>query len=290
MKRTLALAGMLMLAAIGFAQTPDSSSQATPPPPAQSPDSSSQATPPPPSKSSTQMISPLDVPAFSRVSVGAELSPLGIGLQVSTDVNRHLNLRGIGNIFSYSANFTTSGIPITASLTLGSGGVMADYYPSRFAFRVSGGVLFINENGASATASIPGGDNFKLDGQTYYSSNANPLTGTGNLALNSTKPGAVFTTGWGNHVGHKGHFSIPFEIGAAFVGSPKVSMALSGTACTDQAQTMCTDIASSTNPIAVQFQSNLNSQIAKWNSDLNVLEAYPIISVGIAYSWQTKAY
>ena len=114
---------------------------------------------------------------------------------------------------------------------------MADYYPSHLGFRVSGGVLLYNQNGASATASIPGGNNFTLDHQTYYSSNANPLTGTGNLALNSTKPGGIVTLGWGNHVKRERPLTVPFEIGAAFVGSPKVSLALSGTACTDQAQT-----------------------------------------------------
>ncbi len=237
-----------------------------------------------------QKVSPYDVPPFSRMSVGAGVSPLGIGLQVSTDVNSHLNIRGIGNIFGYSTNFTTNGIPVTASLTLGSGGVMADLYPFHAGFRLSGGLLFVNQNGASATASIPGGNNFTLDNQTYYSSNANPLNGTGSLALNSTKPGGLVTIGWGNHVKRSGHITIPFEIGAAFVGSPKVSLALSGTACIDPAQTICTDIASPTNPIAQQFQSNLSAQIAKWNSDLNVLSAYPVVSIGIAYSWQTRSY
>lgn len=276
MKRSLIFAGIFLLSAsTTFAQMSDSSSQAAPPPPAQNP---------------TQQVSPYDVPPLSRMSMGAGVSPLGIGLQVSTDVNSHVNIRGIGNIFSYSDNFTTSGIPVTAKLTLGSGGVMADFYPLHVGFRLSGGLLFINQNGASATASIPGGNNFSLDHQTYYSSNTNPLTGTGNLALNSTKPSGLVTLGWGNHVKRSGHITIPFEIGAAFVGSPKVSLALSGTACTDQAQTMCTDISSTTNPIATQFQSNLSSQIAKWNSDLNALQAYPVISIGIAYSWQTRAY
>lgn len=275
MKRSLTIAGIFLLSAFtSFAQTSDSLSQ-TAPPPAQNP---------------SQQISKYDVPPLSRMSVGAGLSPLGIGLQVSTDINSHLNIRGLGNTFNYSDNFTTSGIPVDAKLTLGSGGLMADFYPLHVGLRLSGGLLFINQNGAGATASIPGGNSFTLNSQTYYSSNANPLTGTGNLALNSTKPGGLVTIGWGNHVRRSGHISIPFEIGAAFVGSPKVSMALSGTACTDQAQTMCTDIASPGNPIAQQFQSNLSSQIAKWNSDLNVLEAYPVLSIGVAYSWQTRAY
>jgi hypothetical protein len=294
MKRTLALAGMFLLAAMGFAQAPDTSTQATPPPPAQQPDSS-QTTPPPLAKAPAQTISPFDVPAFSRFSFGAGLSPLGIGLQVSTDINGHLNLRGIGNVFGYSTHFTTSGIPVSASLTLGSGGVMADYYPTHYGLRLSGGVLFINQNGASATASIPAGNSFTLNSQTYYSADTNaatgasPLTGTGNLALNSTKPSGVLTAGWGNHVRRSGHITIPFEIGVALVGSPKVSLALSGWACTDQAQTNCVNVAGN-DPIAQQFESNLNSQISKWNNDLNVLQVYPIISVGIAYSWQTKAF
>lgn len=273
MKRTLGLAGIFMLAAMGFAQAPDSSSQATPPP-AQAP---------------VQQISAYDVPAFSRASVGAGISPLGIGLQVSTDVNEHLNLRGIGNIFNYSANFTTSGIPVNASLTLGSGGVMADYYPTHLGLRLSGGALFVNQNGASGTASIPGGNNFTLNHQTYYSASANPLNGTGSLALNTTKPSGIVTLGWGNHVKRSGHWTVPFEIGAVFDGSPKVNLALTGTACIDPGQTECTDISANT-PIAQQFQSNLSAQIAKWNSDLNALQAYPVISIGIAYSWQTKTF
>lgn len=257
---------------------------------AQTSNSIQPALPPSTGQSAVQPISQYDVPAFSRMSVGAGLSPLGIGMQVSTDLNAHLNLRGIGNAFSYSDNFTTSGIPINASLTLGSGGVMADFYPLHVGLRLSGGLLFLNQNGASATANIPGSNSFTLNHQTYYSANASPLTGTGNLALNSTKPGGIVTIGWGNHVKRSGHWTVPFELGAVFAGAPKVTMALSGTACTDAAQTMCTNISSTTNPIAQQFQSNLNSQIAKWNSDLNALQAYPVISIGIAYSWQTKAY
>ncbi len=223
------------------------------------------------------------------MSVGAGISPLGIGLQVSTDINSHLNLRGVGNTFNYSRNFTTSGIPINASLTLDSGGLMADFYPTHLGLRLSGGVLLMNQNGASGTTTIPGGNSFTLNHQTYYSASANPLNGIGSLALNTTKPSGIVTLGWGNHVKRSGHLTVPFEIGAVFDGSPKANLALTGTACIDAGQTECTDISANT-PIAQQFQSNLSAQIAKWNSDLNALEAYPIISIGIAYSWQTRTF
>lgn len=272
MRRILGLTEILLLAAMGFVLAPGLFAQTARP-----------------AQASTQTISPYDVPAFSRMSMGTGVSPLGIGFQVSTDVTSHLNLRAIGNSFNYSASFTTSGIPINANMTLGSGGVLADYYPSHLGFRVSGGLLFINQNGASGTASIPGGNSFTLNHQTYYSANASPLSGTGSVALNTTKPGGMVTIGWGNHVKRSGHWSVPVEIGAVFDGPPKVNLALAGGACLDAAQTECGDV-SGNSAVAKQFQGNLSTQVSKWNSDLNVVPGYPILSIGIAYSWQTRAY
>jgi hypothetical protein len=237
---------------------------------------------------------PYNVPAFSRVSFGAGVSPLGIGVEFATNVNQHLNIRAMGNEFRYSNSFTVSNVPASAKLNLESAGMMADYYPFHKGFRVSGGALFMNHNQANATTTLAGGDSITLDGNTYYSANANavtgatPLTGSGKLLLNTTRPAAVLTTGWGNHVRRSGHLSFPFEIGAAFVGTPKATMNLSGWACADAAQTECTNVADPNNAIAAEFQSNLSSQIAKWNKDLEPLKTYPIVSAGVAYSFGTR--
>jgi len=243
------------------------------------------------------LVAPSDqLPPFSRMSIGAGISPLGIGFQVSTDLSAHLNLRGIGNVFSYSTSLTSNGIPFNASLTLGSGGAMLDYYPFHSGFRLSAGALFANRNGATATANIPGGTSFTINNQTYYSANANsttgatPLAGVGTLTLNATTPSAVVTTGWGNHVKRSGHWDFPFEVGVAFVGTPKIDLALSGWACTDSTQLYCTNIASPTNPIALEFQNNLSAQIAKWNSNISGLETYPVVSFGVAYSFRVRPY
>ena len=233
-------------------------------------------------------------PAFSRVSFGAGVSPLGIGLQVSTNLNAHLNIRAIGNVFKYNTTFTENGIPASADLNLASAGGLLDYYPWHAGFRLSGGVLFVNQNQLSATSSIAGGDSITLNGQTYYSANTNavtgatPLNGSGSLYLHRTSPGAILTTGWGNHVKRSGHWSFPVELGVAFVGTPQVRVNLGGWACTDASQTYCTNIGDKTNPIAVDFQSNLNTQVSKWNSDLSALGSYPIASFGVAYSFQTR--
>ncbi|MDR3771867.1 MAG: hypothetical protein P4L26_00890, partial [Terracidiphilus sp.] len=103
-----------------------------------------------------------------------------------------------------------------------------------------------------------------------------------------TKPAFTVTTGWGNMVKSTGHWSFPFEIGVAFIGAPSVNVNLSGWACTDQAQTQCSDISNPTNPIAQAVQSSLSTQVAKWTSDINPLKTYPIVSGGVAYSFRIR--
>lgn len=225
---------------------------------------------------------------FSRFSLGGGVSPLGIGLMAGTNLTQHFNVRLTGNVFGHATAFTESGIPAKADLSLDSMGAMLDYYPFHHGFRVSPGLLLLNQNAVTATASIPAGESFTLNGMTYYSANSNPVTGTtpihgdGTLALNNVKPSFMLTAGYGNHVPRKGHLAFPVEVGMAFIGSPTVKLNLGGWACLDQAQIICTDI-NGNNPIANEIQSNLHAQIAKWNSDLEPLKIYPILSVGVSY-------
>jgi hypothetical protein len=232
--------------------------------------------------------------SFSRIGIGVGISTLGIRLQVATNIGNHLALRGSGNFFGYSDNFTTNGINATAKLSLDSAGVAVDYFPFRFPFRLSPGLLFYNGNQLTATTNVGAGTSFTLNGTTYYSASANsatgavPVNGTGTLGLNTTKPAFTITTGLGNMVPRKGHWSFPFEIGVAFIGAPSVNVKLAGWACYDQAQTECTDISNASNPIAVAIQSNLTAQEAKWTSDLNPLKTYPIVSGGVSYSFHLR--
>lgn len=232
---------------------------------------------------------------FSRMAIGAGVSPLGVGVQVTTSMGTHLNLRLVGNGFPYSTNFNTNGFTAHAKLNLASAGIAGDIYPFHKGFRVSPGVLFLNNNRLTATSTVAAGTSFTLDGDTFYSANPNSVTGAtplnanARLGLNTTKPAFTLTTGWGNTIPRNGnHWSFPFEVGAAFIGSPSLSANLSGWACYDQAQTECTNVASTTNPIALQIQSDMNAQIAKWKNNLDPLKTYPIVSFGVDYSFSTR--
>ena len=176
-----------------------------------------------------------------------------------------------------------------------SAGTALDIYPFHHGFRISPGLLFYNGNRITANASVAGGTSFTLNGQTYYSANANSATGAtpvnGNALLNmhTTNPAFTITTGWGNPVPATGHWSFPFELGVALTGAPSVKVNLGGWAWYDEAQTQCTDISSKTDPIAIEIQSNLSAQVARWTRDIEPLKTYPIASFGVAYSFGLRA-
>jgi hypothetical protein len=231
---------------------------------------------------------------FSDLAVGVGISSLGIQLQAATNLSRHFNVRGTGSFFGYSDNFTSNGLNANAKLSLASAGASLDIYPFRAGFRLSPGVMFYNQNQLTATVNVPGGQSFTLDDNTYYSANTNavtgatPVNGSGVLGLNTNKTAFTVTTGWGNMIPRNGHFSVPFEIGIAIIGAPTVNVNLGGWACLDQAQTQCSNLADPTNPIAAEVQTNLAAQEAKWISDLKPLNTYPILSIGLAYSFHVR--
>jgi hypothetical protein len=245
---------------------------------------------------------------FSAFALGGGVSLMGVNMQAATNVNRYLNLRGSGNIFNYSVNnisvngsssdgsLSTNGLNLDGKVNMATGGVSLDYYPfPTHGFRLSPGVLLYNQNQISANATEAAGNSFTLNGNSYYSATANAITGAAplnvaaNLGLNTHKHALTLTTGWGNMIPRKGgHWSFPFEIGAAFTGTPSLNVGLTGWACVDQAQTECSNVADTSNPIGAAVQSDLSAQVSKWKKDLDPLKAYPIFSFGASYSFHAK--
>jgi hypothetical protein len=226
---------------------------------------------------------PGDYRRFSRVALGVGISPLGIQVQAATNLNRYMNLRGTGNVFGLTENnISTNGFYIDAKIHFVSAGASLDLYPfPKHGFRLSPGVLYFNANQANGVFTAQGGTSFSLNDDTYYSASDDPVRGIASLGLHSQKPAFTMTTGWGNMIPRRaGHFSFPFELGAAFIGSPDVNFALTSGQVCDGAGLNCVDVA--TDPT---IQSDLQAQVAKYKKDLDVLKTYPIISFGVAYSF-----
>jgi hypothetical protein len=223
---------------------------------------------------------------LSRFALGGGISTTGINLQVATILNRYMNVRASGNYFNYTvSNITTNGFTVDAKLNFASAGASVDFYPfPNHGFRLSPGALFYNQNAAAATFAVAGGTSFSLNNTTYYASASNPVLGNGGLGLHTQNPAFTMTTGWGNMIPRRGgHWSFPFEIGAAFTGAPTLNIALtSGQICDAQGQN-CVNVATD-----ASVQQNLAAQVAKYTNDLNALKIYPIVSGGLAYSFRTR--
>ena len=86
---------------------------------------------------------------------------MGINMQAAVEANRYINIRGIGNYFSYNVNNVkingnsngsgnSNGIDVSGNLNFAKAGVALDFYPwPNHGFRLSPGVMLYNQNGAS---------------------------------------------------------------------------------------------------------------------------------------------
>lgn len=210
-----------------------------------------------------------------RIGVGIRLSTLGAGAEVGVALADKLNVRGGFNIFQYSRGFDHDGITYKGQLNLRSGEAHLDWYPLGHTFHLSPGLLVYNGNGATATASVPGGSTFTLGGTTYTSDPTNPITGTGKLDFVKAAPTAMF--GFGNLVPQSRHFTYNFELGAVFQGAARTKLNLTGNAC-DSTGANCVNAA--TDPTV---QTNVAAEQTKINSKLSPFKYYPVISFGFGY-------
>lgn len=92
---------------------------------------------------------------FSRIGIGADVSPLGIGIKSATPLSDYFDARFVGNFFNYnSGNFELEGFRVNAHLHLASLGAALDFYPHNSIWRLSAGLMFYNGNQLLAASDI----------------------------------------------------------------------------------------------------------------------------------------
>lgn len=209
-------------------------------------------------------------------ALGVKASLLGVGSEVAARVTHRTNLRAGFNILGYSRNFNKDGVNYDAHLSFRTIEVHYDIFPWARAFHISPGLLAYLGNPITANAIEPGNQSFTLGGHTYYSDPSNPATASGRINFNQVSPMA--TIGWGNLVHRDSkRFTVSFEIGAAFQGSPRTALALGGNVC-DSPSVNCRSAAADTT-----VQSNVLSEQGKINKSMAPFKVYPIISLGFGY-------
>jgi hypothetical protein len=233
---------------------------------------------------------------LSRVGIGADVNPLGIGIKGAVILTEYLDARLLLNFFNYdSGHFEVDNFSADAKLHFASVGATVDFYPLNSIWRLSGGLLIHNGNKLSMTAEIQPGQNITIDGQNFYSATttsapgATPLGGSGALGLNARQPEFLVSGGFGKFVPRSDrHWSFPTEFGVIFMGAPTITVNPTGWVCTDATLTNCSDIADPANPVAAQFNSALQTEEAKWRRSASNFTVYPMFSYSVVYSFNVK--
>jgi hypothetical protein len=211
---------------------------------------------------------------FSKFAISTKSSTLGAGLQMATPILPWLNLRGGANFFSFNYGTSIDGANYGGNLALRDGQVNLDVFPFHgHGFHISPGVLIFKSD-VSATYNVPGGNNFDLGDSTYTSSTSDPVTGSAYAVFSRTLMPSL-TVGWGNMITREGkHWTVPFEIGAAYMGPVSMQLNLLGSACNSMG-------CMSTSNALIQ-QSVINEQNTL-NQSAKSYQFYPIITSGVSY-------
>jgi hypothetical protein len=216
----------------------------------------------------------LKVHPFSRLAIGLKAGTLGAGVEMATPLARSLNLRATGTFVDFNYVFNIDGIDYSTRVNFRSAQLAIDWFPFHGSFHISPGFLYFNNN-LSGDAHVPAGKTFTLSDTTYINTVDDPVLGTATIQYN-THIAPTLTVGFSNIIPRNGkHFSVPFEIGAAYTGAAIMDIKIAGTACTVQG---CFNAATD-----VDTQANLKREIKDINDQVKKVPIFPIISIGLAY-------
>ena len=198
-------------------------------------------------------------PALARAdgSIGVRAGTLGIGVELSYPLSQRLGLRINADSYKYTKSFNQSDIEYDGKATLKTGSLLVDWFPFANNFRISAGPMY-NGNKVDLT-SQPG--NVIVNGTTYQA------TIDGQVTFKKYVPYAGI--GYGRPIGTG--LSLTFDLGVIFQGTPTAT--LTGT-CTSPTPGACNT-----------FQSDLAAQQQTANDDLKNFRYYPVLSLGLAYTF-----
>lgn len=193
------------------------------------------------------------------LAMSGKAGTLGLGVEVSGGPGAHFNARVGANYFDYDYSDEYENIDYDMELDLRSVAAMLDWHPAGGSFRLTGGMLF-NQNEIHAEAKPEG--SYEIGGTDYPAALVGDLTG--DIGFDDYAP--YVGLGWASGNGGDGGFGMSLDLGVAYQGSPDVALAASG-------------------PIAADpgFQSDLAAEQQALADDLEDYKYYPVVAVGFNY-------
>lgn len=198
--------------------------------------------------------------AEGKFRLDAHASTLGGGLELGTVLTENYSARVGFNRFSFSTSQNSGGLDYKGDLKLSSIAVLADYRPFKGTFHLTGGAL-LNSNKFALSATTTAGT-YNFNGASYTSGGGDNITSS--IEFNKVAP--YLGLGWSGHPKNTG-LSLSSDIGIVFQGSPKASVTTSGSWG-----------GANLSQLAADSQAQLNS-------DLSSFKYYPVVSIGIGYTF-----
>ena len=196
------------------------------------------------------------------IALGAKIGTLGIGAEMTIGLLPHLNARVGLNGFTYNYDRKIDEIDYDFDLNLFSGVLLADWHYLGSAFRLSGGLVF-NQNEIDLKAKTDD-DYFIIDNRAYSVEDVGDLNGT--IDFNKISP--YLGIGWGDAVGEDKRLSFFIDLGVLFQGSPQATMSATGSIASDP-----------------DFQRHLKNEEKEIEDASENYKFYPVIAIGVAYKF-----
>lgn len=209
------------------------------------------------------VLSALTLPAYADITINGKVSTLGLGMEVAFPMAQSIDGRLGLNTFKYNninKTSTSSGLSTdyNGDLNLSSLEALADWHPFAGSFRMSGGLIY-NNNNLNMTAQ-PTSASVNIGGHTYTATASGQYV---NAAIEFKKVAPYLGIGWGRTPKNTG-LSFTSDIGIMYQGSPKSSV---------------------TTNIPNVTSADINQANSDLNSSLNSYRFYPVISVGVGYTF-----
>lgn len=207
------------------------------------------------------LIAPTSAKA-KNIAVGLKGGSAGIGGEVTVGLLSKLNFRSGMNFFSYDGSGIESETEYDYTVKLRSVPLLLDYYPFDNGFKVTSGV-FINNSKVTGVAQ-PEGLVLDIGGIEYKILSIGDVNGK----IDFRKASPYLGIGWGNALSKGSPVKVTVDIGVLFQGKPNVT--LEPTKDTS---------------LIPGFDDSLEKETADLKKDLEYLQYYPVVSLGVAYSF-----
>lgn len=197
-----------------------------------------------------------------NTSVGLKASTLGGGVEIEQNFNNTFGGRLGLNYFTYNYDGTEDDISYDFDLDLFSIAALIDWHPFDGSFRVTAGGIY-NGNEINADATPVG--SYEIGDTTYTAAEVGNLNGTIDFDDFAAYTGIGWNTAFDNEETGWGFIA---DIGVVFQGTSEARLSANGTLANDPT-----------------FQTELKKEQQALQDDLDEFELYPVVSVGVTYSF-----